>query len=54
MHGTVDPLIQPAGGYATAKPIPGAKLVMLHGVGHGAFPRQVWLTMINNISGIAK
>ena len=52
MHGTLDPLIRPAGGHATAKAIPGAKLVMLQGVGHGAFPRQVWPTMINNISDI--
>jgi pimeloyl-ACP methyl ester carboxylesterase len=53
MHGTLDPLIRPAGGHATAKAIPGARLVMLQGVGHGAFPRQVWPTMIENISDIA-
>jgi pimeloyl-ACP methyl ester carboxylesterase len=53
MHGTLDPLIRPAGGYATAKAIPGARLVMLDGVGHGAFPRQVWPTMIDHISDIA-
>ncbi|WP_197499569.1 alpha/beta fold hydrolase, partial [Mycobacterium sp. 1245852.3] len=53
MHGTLDPLIKPAGGYATAKAIPGAKLVMLDGVGHGAFPRQVWPTMLDNIAEIA-
>jgi pimeloyl-ACP methyl ester carboxylesterase len=54
MHGTLDPLILPAGGQATAKAIPGATLVMLPGVGHGAFPRQVWPTMIDNISAIAR
>jgi pimeloyl-ACP methyl ester carboxylesterase len=53
MHGTLDPLILPAGGQATARAIPGATLVMLRGVGHGAFPRQVWPTMIDNISAIA-
>ena len=53
MHGTLDPLITPAGGYATAKAIPGAKLVMLDGIGHGAFPRQVWPTMLDNIADIA-
>jgi pimeloyl-ACP methyl ester carboxylesterase len=53
MHGTRDPLIKPAGGYATAKAIPGAKLVMMDGVGHGAFPRQVWPTMLDNIADIA-
>jgi pimeloyl-ACP methyl ester carboxylesterase len=54
MHGTVDPLIRPAGGQATARAVPGAALVMLRGVGHGAFPRQVWNTMIDNISAIAR
>lgn len=53
MHGTLDPLIKPAGGYATAKAIPGAKLVMIDGVGHGAFPQQVWPTMLDNITDIA-
>jgi pimeloyl-ACP methyl ester carboxylesterase len=53
IHGSLDPLILPAGGQATAKAIPGATLVMLRGVGHGAFPRQVWPTMIDNISAIA-
>jgi pimeloyl-ACP methyl ester carboxylesterase len=54
MHGTLDPLIRPAGGYATAEAIPGARLTMLQGVGHGAFPRQVWPTMIDNISALAR
>jgi hypothetical protein len=27
---------------------------MLRGVGHGAFPREVWPTMIDNISAIAR
>ena len=53
MHGTLDLLIKPAGGYATAEAIPGAKLVMLDGVGHGAFPRQIWPTMLDNIAKIA-
>jgi pimeloyl-ACP methyl ester carboxylesterase len=29
------------------------EVVTLQGVGHGAFPREVWPTMINNISEIA-
>lgn len=53
MHGTLDPLITPAGGYATAKAVPDANLVMLDGVGHGAFPRQIWPTMLDNIADIA-
>jgi pimeloyl-ACP methyl ester carboxylesterase len=53
MHGTVDPLIRPEGAYATAGAIAGAELVMLKGVGHGAFPRQVWPIMIDRICEIA-
>ncbi|HEY8998869.1 MAG TPA: alpha/beta hydrolase [Candidatus Saccharimonadales bacterium] len=52
MHGEVDPMIRLKGGIATAKAIPGAKLVVLKGVGHGAFPREVWPVMINNICGV--
>ena len=52
MHGTADPMIQPAGGIATARAIPDARLVMLDGVGHGAFPRQVWPTMLDEIDAI--
>jgi pimeloyl-ACP methyl ester carboxylesterase len=38
IHGTVDPLIHPAGGKDTAASIPGAKLLMIDGMGH-------WLTI---------
>lgn len=54
LHGTADPMIRPAGGQATAKAIPGAKLVMMPGVGHGAFPREIWPIMIDNICAIAR
>jgi pimeloyl-ACP methyl ester carboxylesterase len=54
MHGEVDPMIRVKGGIATAKAVPGAKLVILNGVGHGAFPRQVWPQMIGCICEIAK
>lgn len=54
MHGSADPLFRLKGGEATAAAIPGAKLVVLKGVGHGAFPRQVWPTMIQNIAAIAR
>ncbi len=53
MHGEVDPMIRLKGGIATAKAIPGARLVILKGVGHGAFPRQVWRQMIDNICRVA-
>ncbi|MFI1912383.1 alpha/beta fold hydrolase [Nocardia sp. NPDC020380] len=54
LHGDVDPMIRIRGGIATAAAIPGARLVTLPGVGHGAFPRAVWPTMIGNIAAIAR
>jgi pimeloyl-ACP methyl ester carboxylesterase len=41
IHGTADPLVNPTGGQATATAIPGAKLVMIEGMGHD-LPEQVW------------
>lgn len=34
IHGAADPLIDPSGGEATAKAIPGAQLLMVDGMGH--------------------
>src|SRR5258708_27341365 len=34
IHGTVDPLVRPEGGKDTAASIPGAKLLMVEGMGH--------------------
>lgn len=34
IHGTVDPLVLPAGGKHTAAIVPGAKLMLLEGMGH--------------------
>ena len=41
IHGEVDPLIQVDGGEATAKAIPGAKLVTIAGMGHDFPPAAV-------------
>jgi pimeloyl-ACP methyl ester carboxylesterase len=45
IHGTKDKLVAPSGGRATAKAIPGARLVTIEGMGHdlprGAWPRIV-------------
>jgi pimeloyl-ACP methyl ester carboxylesterase len=45
IHGTKDKLVAPSGGRATAKAIPGARLVTIDGMGHdlprGAWPRIV-------------
>ncbi|WP_405494184.1 alpha/beta fold hydrolase [Nocardia sp. NBC_00511] len=54
MHGDADILIRPRGGEATAAAVPGARLVLMPGVGHGAFPREVWPTMIDGITSVAR
>ncbi len=41
IHGEDDPLIGVSGGKATAAAIPGAKLVLIPGMGHD-FPAGVW------------
>ena len=48
IHGTVDPLVHPAGGKDTAASIPGAKLVMVERTGH-ALPMQMWPQIIDAI-----
>jgi pimeloyl-ACP methyl ester carboxylesterase len=48
IHGTVDPLVHPAGGHDTAASIPGAKLVMIEGMGH-ALPIPMWPQIIDAI-----
>jgi pimeloyl-ACP methyl ester carboxylesterase len=52
MHGDADPLIRLEAGRATAMAIPGAQLVVLRGVGHGAFPRAVWPMIIDHICAL--
>jgi pimeloyl-ACP methyl ester carboxylesterase len=48
IHGEADPLIQPDGGEATAKAIPGAKLVKIPGMGHD-LPPQLWQRFVDEI-----
>jgi len=48
IHGTVDPLVHPAGGRDTAASIPGAKLLMIEGMGH-ALPIPMWPQIIDAI-----
>jgi pimeloyl-ACP methyl ester carboxylesterase len=48
IHGTVDPLVRPEGGKDTAASIPGAKLVMVEGMGH-ALPMRFWPQIIDAI-----
>jgi len=46
IHGSVDPLISPSGGRATARAIPGAKLMTIEGMGHD-LPRVLWPRLID-------
>jgi pimeloyl-ACP methyl ester carboxylesterase len=49
IHGTVDPLVRPEGGIDTAASIPGAKLLMVEGMGH-AIPIPMWPQIIGAIA----
>jgi pimeloyl-ACP methyl ester carboxylesterase len=48
IHGEDDPLIQVSGGEATAKAIPGAKLVKIPGMGHD-LPPELWPQFVDAI-----
>ena len=52
IHGDVDPLVRPEAGRATAAAIPGAKLLMVAGMGH-ALPVPLWTQIINAIADLA-
>ncbi len=44
VHGDADPLVQVAGGHATAEAVPDAELLVLEGMGHN-LPRELWPTI---------
>jgi len=48
IHGTADRLIAPSGGRATARAIPGARLMTVEGMGHD-LPRAVWPRIVDAI-----
>jgi pimeloyl-ACP methyl ester carboxylesterase len=48
IHGTDDLLVRPSGGRATARAIPGARLMMIEGMGHD-LPRAAWGRIIEAI-----
>jgi pimeloyl-ACP methyl ester carboxylesterase len=52
IHGAEDPLIDKSGGEATAKAIPGAKLIVVPGMGHD-LPAAVWPLVIDAIAETA-
>lgn len=49
IHGTVDPLVRVEAGKDTAASIPGAKLLLIDGMGH-ALPIPMWPAIINGIA----
>jgi pimeloyl-ACP methyl ester carboxylesterase len=52
IHGKGDVLVNPSGGRATAKAIPGARLKMIDGMGHD-LPRALWPTFVEEIAANA-
>jgi pimeloyl-ACP methyl ester carboxylesterase len=50
LHGSVDPLLPPACGQATARAIPGARLEILDGMGH-VIPEALWPRIVALIAG---
>jgi pimeloyl-ACP methyl ester carboxylesterase len=53
IHGSKDALIKPSGGRATAAAIPGARLMMISGMGHD-LPRGAWPQIIEAIAWHAR
>ena len=49
IHGTADRLVSPSGGRATARAIPGARLVLIPGMGHD-LPRGAWPRIVGAIA----
>lgn len=52
VHGDADPLVQLAGGLATAEAVPDAELLVLEGMGHN-LPRELWPRIVDAIAGLA-
>jgi pimeloyl-ACP methyl ester carboxylesterase len=49
IHGTKDKMIASSGGKATARAVPGAKLMLIDGMGHD-LPRGVWPRIIDAVA----
>jgi pimeloyl-ACP methyl ester carboxylesterase len=48
IHGLADPLVRPSGGIATARAVPGSRLLMFPEMGHD-MPRSRWGEMVTAI-----
>jgi pimeloyl-ACP methyl ester carboxylesterase len=49
IHGSKDPMVSRSGGVATARAIPGARMVTVQGMGHD-LPEAAWPQLLNEIS----
>jgi pimeloyl-ACP methyl ester carboxylesterase len=49
VHGSKDPMVSPSGGKATAKAIPGARLMVVQGMGHD-LPEAAWPQLVPAIA----
>jgi pimeloyl-ACP methyl ester carboxylesterase len=52
IHGRKDPLVPFRGGRATARAVPGARLIAIPGMGHD-LPRQVWPRVVDAVAETA-
>ncbi len=53
MHGSADTLITPSGGERTAELIPGARFVLVDGMGHD-YPPQLWRRWVDEVTGFIR
>jgi len=53
IHGTRDPLVNPSGGRATAQAVPGARLLMIDGMGHD-LPDEAWPRIVEAVATHAR
>ena len=54
IHGDADRSVDVSGGRATAAAIPGARLLIVPGMGHGSVPQKFWTTVIDAIEQNAR
>jgi len=52
LHGSADPLIEPSGGERTAELVPGARFVLIEGMGHD-YPTVYWDQLVELVTGHA-
>jgi pimeloyl-ACP methyl ester carboxylesterase len=53
VHGSSDRLVRPSGGRATARAIPGARLMIVEGMGHD-LPRAAWPEILDQVTEHAR